>query len=80
MKLNLAFLTSHGLVAVVATAAAMASSSLSTGYHWVAVLVASVRRVGCRNFAGFGKNPKRSRPVAADVDATATNDRFLRDP
>lgn len=42
MKSNLTFLASHGLVAVVATAAAMASSSLATGYHWVAVLLASV--------------------------------------
>lgn len=42
MKTNITFLASHSMVAVVATAAAMAGSSLSTGYQWVAVLIAAV--------------------------------------
>ena len=46
MKSNVTFLASHGLVAVVATAAAMAGSSLSSGYQWVVVLVAAVIAAG----------------------------------
>ncbi|MCO8124662.1 methyl-accepting chemotaxis protein [Stieleria sp. TO1_6] len=42
MKSNVTFLASHGLVAVVATAAAMAGSSLSPGFQWVIVLVTSL--------------------------------------
>jgi methyl-accepting chemotaxis protein len=42
MKSNLTFLASHGLVAVIATAAAMAGSTLSSGYQWVAVLIAAL--------------------------------------
>ena len=42
MKPNLTFLTSHSLVAVVATAAAMAGSSLSSGSQWGVVLVATL--------------------------------------
>lgn len=46
MKTNITFLASHSLVAVVATAAAMAGSSLSTGYQWVVVLIAAVIAAG----------------------------------
>ncbi|MEO1526757.1 MAG: methyl-accepting chemotaxis protein [Planctomycetota bacterium] len=42
MKPNVTFLASHGLVAVVATAAAMTASSFANGYQWVAVLAASL--------------------------------------
>ncbi|MEL6106628.1 MAG: methyl-accepting chemotaxis protein [Planctomycetota bacterium] len=42
MKPNVTFLASHGLVAVVATAAAMTASSFDNGYQWVAVLTAAV--------------------------------------
>jgi methyl-accepting chemotaxis protein len=42
MKTNITFLTSHSLVAVVATAATMAGSSLPTGYQWVVVLIAAL--------------------------------------
>lgn len=42
MKTNLTFLTSHSLVAVVATAAAMAGSSLSIGSQWGSVLIAAM--------------------------------------
>ncbi|MEM6469124.1 MAG: methyl-accepting chemotaxis protein [Planctomycetota bacterium] len=38
MKTNTAFLASHSFVAVVATAAAMAGSSLSNGHQWIVVL------------------------------------------
>ena len=46
MKTNLAFLTSHSLVAVVATAATMASSSFSSGVQWGVVLVAALMAAG----------------------------------
>ncbi|MCA9138372.1 MAG: hypothetical protein KDB00_16490 [Planctomycetales bacterium] len=46
MKTNITFLASHSLVAVVATAAAMAGSSLSTGYQWVVVLIAAMIGAG----------------------------------
>ncbi len=46
MKSNVTFLASHGLVAVVATAAAMAGSSLSSGYQWIVVLIAAVIAAG----------------------------------
>lgn len=46
MKPNITFLASHSLVAVVATAAAMAGSSLSSGYQWVLVLIAAVIAAG----------------------------------
>ncbi|MEO1615346.1 MAG: methyl-accepting chemotaxis protein [Planctomycetota bacterium] len=39
MKTNTTFLASHSLVAVVATAGAMAGSSLSAGQQWIVVLV-----------------------------------------
>ena len=42
MKTNITFIASHSMVAVVATAAAMAGSSLSTENQWVAVLVAAL--------------------------------------
>ncbi len=42
MKTNLTFLTSHCLVAVVATAVAMAGSSFSLGSQWVTVLAAAM--------------------------------------
>ncbi len=42
MKSNLTFLTSHGMVAVVATAAAMAASSLTNSHQWVIVLIGSL--------------------------------------
>ncbi|QEF96340.1 Methyl-accepting chemotaxis protein 3 [Stieleria maiorica] len=46
MKTNTTFLTSHSLVAVVATAAAMAGSSLSTHYQWAIVMVAALAAAG----------------------------------
>ena len=46
MKTNITFLTSHSLVAVVATAAAMAGSSLSSGYQWVVVLILAMIAAG----------------------------------
>lgn len=46
MKTNITFLASHSLVAVVATAAAMAGSSLSIGYQWVVVLIAAMFAAG----------------------------------
>ena len=55
MKSNVTFLTSHGLVAVVATAAAMAGSSLSSGYQWVAVLVAAIIAAGVASVLLSGK-------------------------
>ena len=42
MKPNITFLASHGLVAVVATAATMTASSFTDGNQWVAVLAASL--------------------------------------
>lgn len=46
MKTNITFLVSHSLVAVVATAAAMAGSSLSSGSQWVVVLIAALFAAG----------------------------------
>lgn len=46
MKTNITFLASHSLVAVVATAAAMAGSSFSTGYQLIVVLIAALAAAG----------------------------------